>query len=550
MANAVTNLLRLARAGLVLSEHGASFVPKGETVPWPLTALRWLTAPLRLLLWPFRGSRRKDDAAAPIAAALTRLGPSYIKLGQFMATRRDLIDPGLARDLSTLQDRLPPFPMSQARTAIEEALGDKVEAIFAEIGPPLAAASIAQVHKAFTVDAPPKQAYGLPASSSPQLRETERRAMAVKILRPNVEKRFASDLDSFYFAARLLERWYPPIRRLKPVAVVDTLARSVQLEMDLRLEAAAISEMADNIKADIGFRVPQVDWKRTAKRVLTIEWIDGIPIGDQARLRAEGHDLKRLGELVIQSFLRHAMRDGFFHADMHQGNLFVDPEARVVAVDFGIMGRLGARERRFLAEILYGFISRDYQRAAEVHFWAGYVPPHHPVETFAQALRAVGEPIQGRPAEEISMAGLLGQLFQYTEVFDMQTRPELIMLQKTMVAVEGVARGLDPSLNMWTVAEPVVKEWMERELGATGRIREAGEGVGQTARFLAGMPELLQTAEGAFRSLAAMAAGGIRLDADTVHRLATEDRYQGRWGRRILWTAAAAAIGYLSYHAW
>jgi ubiquinone biosynthesis protein len=552
MANAVTNLLRLARAGLVLSEHGASFVPKGDKVPWPLTALRMVTAPLRLLMWPFRGNRRKDDAAAPIAAALTRLGPSYIKLGQFMATRRDLIDPSLAKDLSTLQDRLPPFPLSQARAAIEEALGDKVEALFTEIGPPLAAASIAQVHKAFTADATlPRRAYGLaaaPAETHPRL-DVTRRAMAVKILRPGVEKRFASDLESFYFAARLIERWYPPIRRLKPVAVVDTLARSVQLEMDLRLEAAAISEMADNIKSDMGFRVPQVDWQRTAKRVLTIEWIDGIPIGDSARLRAEGHDLKRLGELVIQSFLRHAMRDGFFHADMHQGNLFVDPESRVVAVDFGIMGRLGARERRFLAEILYGFISRDYQRAAEIHFWAGYVPPHHPVETFAQALRAVGEPIQGRPAEEISMAGLLGQLFQYTEVFDMQTRPELIMLQKTMVAVEGVARGLDPSLNMWTVAEPVVKEWMERELGTTGRLREAGEGMGQTARFLAGMPELLQTAESAFRSLAVMASRGIRLDEETVRRLATEERRQGRWGRRILWTAAGAIAAYLTFSA-
>ena len=557
MANAVTNLLRLARAGLVLSEHGASFVPKGEKVPWPLTALRLLTAPLRLLLWPVRGSRRMDDAAAPIAAALTRLGPSYIKLGQFMATRRDLIDPGLAKDLSTLQDRLPPFPMSQARSAIEEALGDKVETHFAEIGPPLAAASIAQVHKAYTTDiAAEKRTYGVASSAleTPLQSGAARRApavksMAVKILRPGVERRFARDLESFYFAARLLERWYPPIRRLKPVAVVDTLARSVQLEMDLRLEAAAISEMADNIKNDAGFRVPRVDWQRTAKRVLTIEWIDGIPIGDQARLKAQGHDLKRLGELVIQSFLRHAMRDGFFHADMHQGNLFVDPESRVVAVDFGIMGRLGARERRFLAEILYGFISRDYQRAAEVHFWAGYVPPHHPVETFAQALRAVGEPIQGRAAEEISMASLLGQLFQYTEVFDMQTRPELIMLQKTMVAVEGVARGLDPSLNMWTVAEPVVKEWMERELGATGRLREAGEGVGQTARFLAGMPELLQTAEGAFRSLAAMAAGGVRLDEDSVRRLATEQHRQGRWGRRILWTGAAALAGYFVYSA-
>ena len=545
MASAVTNLLRLARAGLVMAEHGARLVPKGHGVPWPLVLARWLTAPIRLLPRPFRRRPGPTDRAAPIAAALTRLCPSYIKLGQMLATRRDLIDPSLARDLATLQDRMPPFPMGQARSAIEEALGARTEALFAELGPPVAAASIAQVHKARAFGATmigasvAGTADGATAPHPP--------ALAVKILRPGVERRFAHDLESFYFAARLIERWYPPIRRLKPVAVVDTLARSVQLEMDLRLEAAAISEMADNIRGDTGFRVPKVNWQRTAQRVLTMEWIDGIPIADQARLKAAGHDLKALGELVIQSFLRHAMRDGFFHADMHQGNLFVDEAGRIVAVDFGIMGRLGARERRFLAEILYGFISRDYRRAAEVHFWAGYVPPHHPVETFAQALRAVGEPIQGRPAEEISMASLLGQLFQYTEVFDMQTRPELILLQKTMVAVEGVARGLDPSLNMWIVAEPVVREWMERELGATGRLREAGEGVGQTARFLGVVPELLQTAEGAFRSLAAMAANGIRLDDETVRRLAAEQHAQGRRGRRELWMAVWALAAYALY---
>ena len=545
MASAITNLLRLTRAGLVLAEHGRSFVPRGERVPLPLTLLRVVSWPLRLVLWPFRLGHRKDDARAPIAAALTRLGPSYIKLGQFLATRRDLIDPALAKDLSTLQDRMPPFPMKEARAAIEEALGAKVEALYAELGPPVAAASIAQVHKGHVRETVLQPGTAV-LNAAPRPPDG---AVAVKILRPGVEKRFAHDLESFHFGARLIERWYPPIRRLKPTAVVDTLARSVQLEMDLRLEAAAISEMADNIKQDPGFRVPRVDWQRTAKRVLTIEWIDGIPIGDQARLKAAGHDLKGLGELVIQSFLRHAMRDGFFHADMHQGNLFVDEQGRVVAVDFGIMGRLGARERRFLAEILYGFISRDYQRAAEVHFWAGYVPPHHPVETFAQALRAVGEPIQGRPAEEISMASLLGQLFQYTEVFDMQTRPELIMLQKTMVAVEGVARGLDPALNMWTVAEPVVKEWMERELGAGGRLREAGEGMGQTAHFLTQVPELLQTAETAFRALATMAAGGIRLDDATIDRLSAEDRQRGSWGVLMIWIAILLVLAYALYNA-
>ena len=219
--------------------------------------------------------------------------------------------------------------------------------------------------------------------------------------------------------------------------------------MDLRLEAAAISEMAENTAGDDDFRVPEVDWKRTARRVLTVEWIDGIPLSDHDRIAAADLDRKALGLTVMRSFLKHAMRDGFFHADMHQGNLFVDHAGRLVAVDFGIMGRLGTKEQRFLAEILFGLITRDYKRAAQVHFWAGYVPPHHPVEVFAQALRAIGEPIHGRTAEEISMADLLGQLFAYTDVFDMQTRPELILLQKTMVVVEGVARGLDPSLNMW-----------------------------------------------------------------------------------------------------
>ena len=258
------------------------------------------------------------------------------------------------------------------RRAVEEALGGKLEDHFVEFDPPVAAASIAQVHKAKT------------RGKDGQLRD-----VAVKILRPNVEKRFRRDLDSYFFAARLIERFHAPSRRLKPVAVVENLARTTELEMDLRLEGAAISEMAENIDTSERFRVPSVDWNRTARRVLVTDWIDGIPISDHARLKADGHDLKALGLVVLRSFLTHAMRDGFFHADMHQGNLFVDTAGNVVAVDFGIMGRLGHTERRFLAEILHGLITRDYTRAAEVHFWAGYVPPHHPVEVFAQALRAI-----------------------------------------------------------------------------------------------------------------------------------------------------------------
>ncbi len=520
MASAPVNLLRLARAGLVLAQHGVRFVPKGMKAPAILHIVRALTWPIGLLTRPFHAH---DNPQARVAAALARLGPSYIKLGQFLATRADLIGAELASDLSHLQDRQPPFSMAEARIAIEDSLGGRLEEHFAEFGPPVAAASIAQVHKAVTLDG------GV------------RREVAVKVLRPGIERRFRADLDSYFFAARLIERLHPPIRRLKPVAVVDNLKRTTELEMDLRLEAAAISEMAENIAADPSFRVPAIDWKRTQRRVLTIEWIDGIAISDHARLKAAGFDLKELGLVILRSFLKHAMRDGFFHADMHQGNLLVDGEGKVVAVDFGIMGRLGAKERRFLAEILHGLITRDYRRAAEVHFWAGYVPPHHAIETFAQALRAIGEPIHGRTAEEISMADLLGQLFAYTEVFDMETRPELILLQKSMVIVEGVARSLDPSLNMWVAAEPIAREWVEANLGLAGRLKDAGEGAGVMGRLLSEAPRLLEQAESTAMALAEMARGGIRLDEPTVKRLAQAQAAADRGGW-VRWVIAIAAI--------
>jgi ubiquinone biosynthesis protein len=312
--------------------------------------------------------------------------------------------------------------------------------------------------------------------------------------------------------------------------------------MDLRLEAAAMSEMAENLSAEEGFRVPRVDWRRTSKRVLVTEWIDGIPIGDKAALKEAGFDIHALGMTVIRSFLKHAMRDGFFHADMHQGNLFVDKSGTVVAVDFGIMGRLGMRERRFLAEILHGLITRDYRRAAEVHYWAGYVPPHHPVEVFAQALRAIGEPIHGKTASEISMADLLGQLFAYTDVFDMQTRPELILLQKSMVIVEGVARGLNPSLNMWVAAEPIAKEWVDRNLSVIGRIRDAGDGAAMIAKLAADLPVFLSGAEKAFAALGDLAGNGVRLDDTTIERFAEKQNAKSRWRTAALWVAAIALV--------
>jgi ubiquinone biosynthesis protein len=527
MASTLGSILRLARAGIVLAQHGVRFVPAGTKAPFVLYLARAATLPIRALTWPFRLGQPKERR---VAAALTSLGPSYIKLGQFLATRDDLIGPELAGDLRHLQDKLPPFSMRQARAAVEEALGGRLEDHFAEFGPPVAAASIAQVHKAAVIDG------GV------------RREVAVKILRPGIEKRFRRDLASYFFAARQIERLHAPSRRLRPVAVVETLARSVEIEMDMRLEAAAISEMADNIADDEavpgagGFRVPGVDWRRTARRVLTLEWIDGIPISDHAALSAAGFDLSALGLTILQAFLRHAMRDGFFHADMHQGNLFVDKGGGVVAVDFGIMGRLGPKERRFLAEILHGLITRDYRRTAAVHLEAGYVPPHHSVEVFAQAMRAIGEPIHGRTAQEISMADLLSQLFAYTEVFDMQTRPELLLLQKTMVVVEGVARALDPTLNIWTAAEPIAKAWMEANTGMAGRLREAGEGAEVVGRAMAEVPRLLEQGERTALALADMARGGLRLDDDTLQRLAAAQAHHNRWTRRALWLGALALV--------
>jgi len=526
MSMAITNVARLARAGTVLARHGAQFIPKDAALP----------APMQLFerLW----SRKPGDAKktngnqARLVAALTSLGPSYIKLGQFLATRDDIIGRELARDLSELQDRLPPFPMEEAENAVEEALGAKTSEIYNKFGPPVAAASIAQVHKAEVTD-----------------KDGNTKPVAVKILRPKVETQFGKDLESYYFAANLIERFHPPSRRLRPVAVVDTLAKSVAIEMDLRMEAAAISEMAENVANDEGFRVPNVDWSRSAKRVLTLEWIDGTPLSDLAALKETGHDLKRVGRTLIQSFLRHAMRDGFFHADMHQGNLFVDDEGDIIAVDFGIMGRLSRNERRFLAEILYGFIQRDYKRVSEVHFEAGYVPRRHSVEMFAQALRAVGEPLMDRTAEEISMAQLLGQLLQYTEVFDMQTQPQLLLLQKTMVVVEGVGRALDPKLNIWTTAEPVVKEWMENEFGAEGRLQDAAEGAATVGRFVGEIPKLLAQGERAAEAFSAMAEDGIRLDDHTIERLAEAQAKRNRLARIGIWLAAisvaAIAVGLL-----
>jgi ubiquinone biosynthesis protein len=513
------SLFRLAEAGVRLTRAGMfSFADPDALPAGPAAAVR---------LARLFGPRGLSDAerAERLNVAFHRLGPSYIKLGQFLATRADIVGDEAAAVLGRLRDEIPPFPDAQARAVVAQSLGRPVETLFASFSPAVAAASIAQVHKAEIA-----------------AREGGRRTVAVKILRPGVRQRFRRDLGTFFAAARLVERIDPASRRLKPVVVVETLARSVAIEMDLRLEAAALSEMAELTAADQGFRVPKVEWEFTSRDVLTLEWIDGIKLSDRAALLAAGHDVKVLARRLMQAFLRQALRDGFFHADMHQGNFFVDAASNIVAIDFGIMGRLGRKERRFLAEILYGFIRRDYRRVAEVHFEAGYVPRTHAVDDFAQAIRAIGEPIHGQSASEISMARLLTLLFEITEIFDMQTRPELILLQKTMVVVEGVARSLDPAFDMWSTSEPVIAEWIERNLGPAGQLEMAVEGLGALGRLAGELPELAARAERLSAEFAEMGERGIRLDPDTIANIGAAEAREGRWGRVALVVIAIVAV--------
>ena len=470
-------------------------------------------------------TRPGDALGQRLAAALSSLGPTYIKLGQFLATRPDIIGETLADDLKELQDRLPPFSPEQARQTIELELEQKLEDVYSDFGMPVAAASIAQVHQGQIVE------------SSDGL--TGEKKVAVKILRPNIESTFADELETFAFAARQLERWRPETRRLEPIKVIETLRDSVELELDLRLEAAAASEMAERNAHRKHFRVPKIDWPRTSRRVLTSEWIDATPLGNIDTSGDLNINRQRLAQIVVQTFLEHALEDGFFHADMHQGNLFVDDQGRLVAIDFGIMGRLDKHTRQYLAEILFGFLTQDYDRLAQVHFDAGYISKDKSHDAFAQALRSVGEPIFGREASEISMARLLTQLFQVTDVFDMTLQPQLVLLQKTMVVVEGVARDLDPNLNMWDTARPVVERWMTQHFSPEARLKDAAETARALAPVISKLPETLRTAQAVTQM---MSNDGLKLHPDTAKAIALEKSRQNRPLRIAAWIGAAALV--------
>ena len=462
MTAAVVHVWRLLKWGRVLARHGAlRGIERDSNTP---------AAGRRLCRLARFGAQVPD--VPDYAGAFQAVGPAAIKLGQALATRPDLVGEEAARDLALLQDSLPPAPFEQIRMAIEHGLGRPIESAFAEIDPePVGAASIAQVHRAIT---------------------TEGRQVAIKVLRPNIEADFARAIETYEWAAARVEGMGGEATRLRPRLIIAHFKQWTHRELDLRQEAAAASELRANLIAESGFHVPEIDWTRTARRVLTLDWVDGIKLTDRQALIDAGHDLKALAAILVRAFLRQAVVDGFFHADLHQGNLFALPDGRLAAIDFGIMGRIDRRARIWLAEILHGLITGNYRRVAEIHFEAQYVPSHHDIDAFATALRAVGEPMRGLPAKDISIGHMLDGLFKITRDFDMQTQPHLLLLQKTMVMEEGVATSLDPDINMWETAEPFVTEWVRTELGPEARL---ADGIVRTVRLLRRLPDLIERIE-------------------------------------------------------
>ena len=401
--------------------------------------------------------------------ALQEMGTTFIKLGQFLATRPDIIGNEISKELEKLQDKLPPFGLNEAKNILKEELGEKIFSQISNFSEPIAAASIAQVHFANIQHV------------------NESKKVAIKILRPNIEKVFNEELDALMLLAYIVQSLIKKTKRLKLVEIVHLLHEITNLEMDLRFEAAAANEFHENTKNDIGFMVPKIFWNYTSKKVLCLDRVDGTSIREVDYLKSLNVDLKKLAKNTIQHFLKHAVRDGFFHADMHQGNLFVNKIGDIIPVDFGIMGRLDNNNKRYLAEILYGFIKRDYKKVAEIHFLAGLVSKEVSKEEFAQALRSIGEPIFGQTAKNISGSKLLSQLFEITEKFNMQTQIQLLLLQKTMVVVEGVARKLDPNTNIWDVSKPVLENWLK---DIKDPINKAGEVIDNASEIFKKLPDL------------------------------------------------------------
>ena len=504
--DSIRHIARVFSIARILARHDALFILKTAKIE-----------PMAVTLAGLLG--RKKSSLPPgqrLAAALQEMGPSFIKLGQMLATRPDLLGEEIASDLSHLQDKLPPFSAKLAIEAIESEFSKPMAELFKGFDEtPVAAASIAQVHFAIT---------------------TDDREVAVKVLRPGIEKSFKRDLELFFWAAKLIEKTRPELRRLKPIEVVKTLARSVEMEMDLRFEAAAASELKDNFADDDNFIVPDVNWATTGRRVLTTSRVHGMSIVDVDAIKNAGLNPLDILEKSSGTFFMQVFRDGFFHADMHPGNVFITPEGAIAVVDFGIMGRLDKSTRIHLAELLMAFLTRDYRRAAEVHFEAGWIPYGQSVDEFTQACRSIGEPVLDKPQNEISIATLLGQLFQTTEAFQMETQPQLLLLQKTMLVAEGTGRKLAPEANMWFIARPLIENWMRENLGPEAKIKEAAMEAGAMIKRL---PRLVRGLE---QAITDFEQGGLKLHPDTLKAMRGGHTGGGK-GKLALMLVGALMVG-------
>ena len=444
-----------------------------------------------LLSFSFSNSKKEGNnlnEGQRLCNSIQEMGTTFIKLGQFLSTRPDIIGNEIAKKLENLQDKLPPFSSDKAKKIMKKELGENNYNSLINISEPVAAASIAQVHKA-------------------QLNDNETiKDIAIKILRPNIKKKFNEEIDALMLLAFIIEGTVKKTKRLKLVEVVFLLKEITNLELDLRFEAAAANEFLENTENDVGFNVPKIFWNFTSENILTLEWIDGISIREKEELEKRNIDTKTLASNVIQHFLRHAIRDGFFHADMHQGNLFINESGEIIPVDFGIMGRLDKLNKRYLAEILFGFVKRDYKKVAEVHLIAGLVPKNVSIDEFAQALRSIGEPIFGQSVKDISGGNLLKQLFEITEKFNMQTQPQLLLLQKTMVVVEGVARKLNPETNIWETSRPILENWLKKTKDPMISFNET---IKNTSEVIKRLPELPEIMDKANQALTYFASGQI-----------------------------------------
>ena len=501
--------VRLIHINWVLLRHGLDEVVLAAHLFRPVRFVRFLSP----FYWTSRG--RRPAFGVRIRRALEDLGPIYVKFGQILSTRRDLLPDDIADELARLQDEVPPFPGEQARTIIDKALGSPVGEVFAEFSEaPLASASIAQVHAARLQDG---------------------REVVVKVLRPGIEKTIRRDVDLLFTIARLARRYSSEARRLRPVEVVQEYEKTIFDELDLLREAANASQLRRNFLGSEQLYVPEVFWDYCRPNVMVMERIYGTPVDEIDQLRAQGISMQMLGERGVEIFFTQVFRDNFFHADMHPGNIFVAPDGRYIGVDFGIMGTLTTEDQRYLAENLLAFFERDYRRVAELHVESGWVPASTRVDEFESAIRTVSEPIYERPISEISFGHFLLRLFQTARRFNMEVQPQLVLLQKTLLNIEGLGRQLYPELDLWNTAKPFLQNWMNDQVGPRSFVNRLRRTLPRASEQLPALPEL------AHKVLSDAAEGRLRVrwDNPAIGEIRDEIR---RGNRR---TVAAVSAGVL-----